>query len=201
MYVSLYHREPTPKTAGRSQNQEDPFDKIVKQALVNPTLFVPGFQKDGFTVLDKRAISSTLVGTIERWLTSVENRPSVESLSTKLGEVIQSQDSSPEKSLSGNAKQLIQLAGAAWWNERQNVGFSLIVAMFKDKEPSRAVYFNRLMLVFGLIELAAQNPGSLRNPDDIFKALRWRSVLLPRPFLEFLQRGSQWLASWGQGAS
>jgi hypothetical protein len=182
------------------QNQQAAFDTIINELLANPAAFVAGFQKSGFTVLDKHSTSLSPVGRIESWLTSVRNRAEVEALSEKLKEVIQSLDGAAGADLSTNAKLLINLPQAKWGSERRNVGLSLIVAMVREKEPSLAMYFNRLMLVYGLIEFAALTPGALRTPDDIFKLLRWRSVLLPKPFVEFLRQGSQWLTSWGKGA-
>lgn len=198
MVVSLYG-----PPAALPQNNEHPFDTIVKELLSNPTAFVPGFQKSGFLVLDKFTVSSTPAARIERWLTSVGNRAEVGDLDAKLREVLKTLDTAAGATFSDNAQLLINLnlPKANWWNERRNVGFSLIVAMVKDKEPSRAAHFNRLMLVFGLIELAARNPASLKDPDAILNALRRRSVLLPRPFMEYVQRGSQWLTSWAQGAT
>lgn len=178
-------------------------------------------------MLDKLSASSTPMGTLERWLTSVGNRTDVVSLDAKLREIInlfgemkgskrpkraggdeakrpkdgQKKNAAAEITLSGNAQLLIELPQANWWNERRNVGLSLIVAMVQDKEPSRAMYFNRLMLVFGLIELAARTPANLREQDAILRALRWRAVLLPRPYVEFIQRGSHWLTSWGHGGT
>lgn len=195
--VSLYHQPPNEDLT--HVPKEHPFDKIVTQLLSTPTPFIAGFEKDGFTVLDKGAISSTPVGRIEQWLTSVGNRPEIEKLNARLRGILTSLDSQGANTLSGNAKNLIEDDKANWWAQRRNVAFTLIVAMLKDNEPSRAMYFNRLMLVFGLIELAAQKPEALQTPDNIFDSLRWRTVVLPKPFMTYLQRGSLWLTSWGQG--
>ncbi len=197
MHVSLYHQ---PQNVILTHvPKEHPLDKVVTHLLVAPTDFIVGFQKDGFTVLDKGDMFSGPVSTIEQWLTSVGNRPEIEKLSDKLREVLVSLGSIAESTLSGNAKLLIGHDKANWWTNRSNVALTLMVAMLRDKEPSRAMYWNRLMLVCGLIELAAQNPEALKNRDNIFDSLRWRTVLLPKPFMTYLQRGSLWLTSWGQG--
>jgi len=197
MHVSLYHQ---PQNVILTHvPKEHPLDKVVTQLLVAPTDFIVGFQKDGFTVLDKGDMFSSPVSKIEHWLTSVGNRPEIEKLSGKLREILVSLGSEVESTLSGNAKILIGHDKANWWTNRRNVALTLMVAMLKDKEPSRAMYCNRLMLVFGLIELAAQNPEALQSRDNIFDSLRWRTVLLPKPFMKYLQRGSLWLTSWGQG--
>lgn len=198
MQVSLYD----PIVVLTHVPPEHPLDTIVRELLATSTSFMPGFTKGGFTVLDKGAMFSTPVGKIESWLTLVGNRPSVENLETKLTEILKSIDPQSHASgtLTDSAKELIAHANANWWNHRRNAAISLMVAMLKDNEPSRAMYFNRMILVCGLIELAAKNPEALKSPDNIFASLRWRSVVLPRPFVEYLQRGSLWLTSWAQGA-
>lgn len=197
MHVSLYHQPQN--VILTNVPKEHPLDKVVKHLLVAPTDFIVGFQKDGFTVLDKGDMLSDPVSTLEHWLTSVGNRPEFEKLSDKLREILISLGSGVESTLSGNAKLLIAYNKPNWWTNRGNVALTLMVAMLRDKEPSRAMYWNRLMLVCGLIELAAQNPEALKSRDNIFDSLRWRTVLLPKPFMTYLQRGSLWLTSWGQG--
>jgi hypothetical protein len=136
---------------------------------------------------------STPINQLEKWLTSRQNRPSDEALSAKLNDLCQeffdvTDLTMPDpRDLGANARLIIQLSGQNWRLDRQNVGFSLTVAMLRDREPSRAIYFNRLMLVFGLVELAAEKPDRLKTAKDVYWALRWRLVILPELLLEFLR--------------
>ena len=90
MHVSLYHQ---PRNVILAHvPKEHPVGKVVTQLLVVPADFIVGFQKDGFTVLDKRDMFSRPVSKFEHWLTSIRNRPEIEKLSGKLREILVSLD-------------------------------------------------------------------------------------------------------------
>lgn len=190
--VPLYRRPPG--DIGISTHyQPTGFETTLASLLQDATPFVVSFQTLGITVLAKPAALATPINHLEQWLTSRGNRPSGEELSVKLNELSQqfydvgATDLPDSKDLAGNARSFMQLADQRWWLDRQNVGFSLIVAMLREPEPSRAVYFNRLMLVFGLVELAAEKPERLKTSEAIYWALRWRLVQLPEVLLEFIR--------------
>jgi hypothetical protein len=96
------------------------------------------------------------------------------------------------------AQDFISTAGTKWAADRRNIGFSLIVSLFQkptsassdfdDLEPSFAIYLNRLMLVIGLVELLAKVPTPIRNRQDIYDALRWRIVVIPKAVLTLLRK-------------
>lgn len=168
----------------------DPFGDLLNSLLQDSAPFVVGFEGMGITVLDKPAALTTPIDHLERWLTSRQNRPTAEALSYKLNELCQQSfgvTPPDSKELGANASRLIQLAGPNWQRDRQNIGFSLIVTMLRDREPSHAVYFNRLMLVIGLVELAAEKPDRLKTSEDVYWALRWRLLILPELLVEFLR--------------
>ena len=166
----------------RAATTVNQFETLLIDFLNNPTLYTVGFQTRGVTVLDNPTELLTPINQLERWLTSHGNRPSVKDLSIKLNKLCQTfygfdKSVLPDPGdLGGNARFLIQSAGINWEIDRQNLSFSIIVAMLRDKEPSRGVYLNRLMLVLGLVELAEQAPDRLRTDDDVYFALRSRSV-------------------------
>lgn len=188
--IPLYHRSADNPEAG---NDLERFEALLNDLLNDPSRFVVGFQSDGITVLDKPATLVTPIDQLEKWLTSRENRPCVEDFSVKLNELTQTfyevgdNEIPARKDLGANARIFIEMATENWWLDRTNIGFSMIVAMLRDLEPSRAVYLNRLMLVIGLVELAAENPGRLRTADDVYWALRWRLVILPKSLVNFLR--------------
>jgi hypothetical protein len=178
------------------------FDNIVLRAIQNPNSFDIGFQvpETRIFILGKLANLQSPIGKLERWLTSRNNSPEHNELCAQLSALTKEAggniaDLDPND-LGVIARFLIDTVSDTWLYDRENVGLSLLVAMLRDPEPSRAVYLNRLMLVFGLVELAAENPNRLKTADDIRWALNSRTVILPPIFVNFHRRGNRWLEQW-----
>ena len=65
---------------------------------------------------------------------------------------------------------------------RRRLGTALVAAVLGNATPELRVDLTRLMLVVGLIDLSSST--KLAMPDDIYWALRWRSIIFPKCFLE-----------------
>lgn len=114
------------------------------------------------------------VGQLDVWLSCKENRPNLKDLIKELKEL-----DSPA------AEELVNTQ--EWLIDRKNVADSLIASMIADVDTSIRAFLHRLMLVFGLVELLVAHPELLKTPDDAYWALRWRTVLLPPEFTNYLR--------------
>ena len=172
------------------EGNDGPLDLLIKDILNDPSPYVPGYEIGGATVLDKPATLATPIDHLENWLTGRGNQPDVKELSGELNKLsktfydVSGKMVPATSDLKENARFLIQIAGDDWWIDRLNIGLSLIVAIILNSEPSRSIYFNRLMQVIGLVELAVENPDRLKTIDNVYWALRWRSTILPQVLLD-----------------
>ncbi len=66
--------------------------------------------------------------------------------------------------------------------------------MVADDEPENRSYLTRLLHVAGLVELLADKPDKVKTKDDVYWALRWRSILFPTYLNELLKRRRSILA-------
>jgi len=104
---------------------------------------------------------------LDSWLTAQSNSPDPSELN---------------KWLRGEAKDLVNQT-PSWWIVRRAVSDSLIASLFADVSLETRSHLLRLMTIFGLVELMADSPDSLKTPDDVYRALRWRPVVFPAELL------------------
>jgi len=60
----------------------------------------------------------------------------------------------------------------------------LVASLFSDVPLETRSYLIRLITIFGLVELMADSPTSLKTPNDVYRALRWRTVVFPEELLK-----------------
>jgi hypothetical protein len=63
--------------------------------------------------------------------------------------------------------------------DRSRLGDSLLACVLAERFPERAVLFNRLLLVCGLVELLRDHPSLVADAEAVYRALRWSVVVLP----------------------
>lgn len=180
---------------------------MIAALLQDPAGLAADLQLVGVTLLEQPATLRTPILLLDAWLTSLQNRPNERELANKLaalGRLLEADGAPPTnepQALGPAAQRLLQLAGNDWWRDRQNLGANLLLSLASNIDPSLAMYFNRLLLVVGLVELAAEHPNRLQTADDILWALRARSVALPRAVRDFLCSGGRWISNWARGTS
>jgi len=195
------------KSRLRDNDNKGSLVALAERVVADPDAEPEGVQRGRVEGLRQPATFPTGLEEMEKWLTSVSNQVSPEQLSEKVsthcGRVYNAANgAAPDaKNLTANARRWIRLAGATWWADRRSIAFSLVRAIVRNAEPSEAMYFNRLLLVAGLIELAAENPRRLRTASDVRWALQSRAVSLPHSFVDAMCRGGRWLTNWGRGTA
>jgi hypothetical protein len=166
------------------------FSERLENMLADPDSYMVGYQDDQVTIVGKPAALATQLDRLDNWLTLHGNRAALDDLCRiffQTGENIEPERigrENPFDDLQKNAEHLLHRAGINWWIDRRNVALSLIAAGLRNVEPSVAVYLNRLMLIFGLVELAAETPQQFKDSADVYWALRWRYVILPKSLTE-----------------
>src|SRR5206468_12178293 len=95
-------------------------------------------------------------------------------------------------------RRLAAAFGAATWrSERQRVFDSLLATVVARAEPAVGSELTRLLLIFGLLESLAQTPSPLVSADDVERALRYRTVLIPKEILALIPRRARLARRYG----
>jgi hypothetical protein len=108
---------------------------------------------------------------LDDWLTSFENRPTVAALNTQITTLLGAYLATP-------AWQTLHsdLAGALY-NLLIGSAFGLSTTYFSTKNLGLAT---RWLLVVALVDTLQKDPTSIQTPDQVYTALRWRTLLLPQ---------------------
>ena len=115
------------------------------------------------------------IGRLDVWLACKNNRPTPNELKDFIKELG-----------SSTAEELVNTRD--WSTDRESVADSLVASMIADVDPSIRGFLHRLLLVFGLVELLIERPERLKTADDVYWALRWRTVLLASEFAKVLAK-------------
>lgn len=150
-------------------------DNFLNTLLSNPNVvaFANSYiASSGIFVSNASHLTSPIVR-LDVWLSQNNNRPDPKKLILELGATLI------------DVKNLMKTAD--WIIDRRNVANSLVLSMITDVDPSIRAFLHRILLVFGLVELLVENPGRLKTPDDVYWALRWRTVSLPPQLVTYLR--------------
>jgi hypothetical protein len=79
-----------------------------------------------------------------------------------------------------------EVATAAWQNDRRRVYDSLLAAIVARTAPAISSELARLLLIYALVEALAPAPSSIATADDVERALRYRSILIPKELLQLV---------------
>jgi hypothetical protein len=104
----------------------------------------------------------------DRWLASCGNKPSVGELSSEVSSLVATYLGTP--TWTSVHMILNELFYAALILSAIGMNFSMTEVLG---------LLCRLILVVGLVDLLEQTPSPLQTPDDIYRALRWRTPVLP----------------------
>jgi hypothetical protein len=105
---------------------------------------------------------------LDRWLASCGNKPSVAELSSEVSSLLTTYLGTP--TWTSVHMILNELFYAALTLSAIGMNFSMTEVLG---------LLCRLILVVGLVDLLEQTPSPLQTPDDIYRALRWRTPVLP----------------------
>lgn len=123
-----------------------------------------------FTINNEPDLSALLakIRTLDQFLSQHGNRPTVASLKCELAKLKLDEE-----------REITFLNDE---NLRRCLSTALVASVLGNATPELRVDLTRLMLVIGLIELVISN--KVAASDDIYWALRWRTITFPQRFLE-----------------
>lgn len=109
---------------------------------------------------------------LDFWLVSFANRPEAREFAAKL-----------------TSLGLVPL-GAGWAQLRNAVATILEYEALAHGSPDILSRVTRLMMVIGLVELRVGSEHTLRSGDEIYRALRWRTPVLPPVVVDHLRKAA-----------
>lgn len=101
------------------------------------------------------------VTNLDQWLTACENKPNL----TDFQEYIKNMN--------------VCIDGENWRSLRQRVSTKIIDILLSQGDPELCNLMARTLLVMGLVELYVEKPNKIQTSNDIYNALRWRTIVLP----------------------
>ena len=104
---------------------------------------------------------------LDRWLVARDNRPLPKDLIVEVTQLA----ATPLDAL---------VASTTWQAERERVFDSLLAVIVARLEPAVGSELTRLLLIFALVEDLARSPSPIKTADDVERALRYRTLLIPR---------------------
>jgi hypothetical protein len=89
------------------------------------------------------------------------------------------------------------VSSAVWRRERQRIFDSLVAAFLARAGAAVGGELMRLLLVCGLLESLATQPSPIVTADDVERALRYRTILIPPEILSLIPRRSRLARRYG----